>query len=277
MKSARRSALGGCRVEKRDLRGDVERGVDFLTGLWQEMPVAQRGSTSQRADRLYHLSRILRDGAVHRAAALAERLSVSERTIYRDMDRLKASGLPVEGAPGRGYWLTAELTLPPVNLTVEELEALHLGLAVVAEVADADLRAAAQALAARVDTLLPEAGRVPEGSWQFDVFPFAEGSTAFHLIPALRGAVRSRRKVRLSQAEDIPARVIWPLTLDFWGRLWTCVAWDESTGSFSEFRVDAVRRMTVLPESFPDRPGRRYEDWLEQTRAPGGAPDGAPG
>lgn len=232
--------------------------------------MAPRTSLSGRADRLYHLSRRLRDGQVHRAAELADVFAVSERTIYRDMERLKAGGLPVEGAPGRGYRLTAALTLPPVNLTVEELEALHLGLAVVAEVADADLRAAANRLAAKVDTLLPEAGRVPEGGWQFDVFPFAEGSTAFHLIPALRRGVRERRKVRLVPAEDgAGARVIWPLTLEFWGRLWTCVAWDEGADAFTEFRVDAVRRMTVLPDRFPDRPGRRYEDWLEQTRAPG--------
>lgn len=229
--------------------------------------MAPRGSLTDRNQRLYALTRTLRDGEVHRAQTLAAVFGVSERTIYRDMERLKASGLPVAGAPGRGYRLTAALTLPPVNLTVEELEALHLGLAVVSDVADADLRAAAQSLAARIDTLLPEAGRVPQEGWQFDVFPFAEGSTAFHLVPALRGAVRARRKVQLVLSEDSPARIIWPLTLDFWGRVWTCVAWDESRDGFTEFRIDGARRMTVLPDGFPDMAGRRYEDWLDQTRS----------
>lgn len=229
--------------------------------------MASKGTLTGRNARLYELTRLMRDGGTHRAQALAARLGVSERTIYRDMDRLKAGGVPVEGAPGQGYHLTAALTLPPVNLTVEELEALHLGLAVVSEVADDDLRKAALSLAERVDQLLPEAGRVPEGGWQFDVFPFAEGSTAFHLVPALRSAVRARKKVQLVLEEDTPARVIWPLTLDFWGRLWTCVAWDESADGFTEFRVDGARRMTVLPDSFPVLPGRRYEDWLDQTRA----------
>ena len=225
-----------------------------------------KGSTASQADRLFQLSRVLRDGALHRAEDLAQRFGVSERTIYRDMARLEGSGVPVSGAPGRGYRMTAELTLPPVNLTVEELEALHLGLAVVADVADADLRSAATSLAGRLDTLLPEAGRVPEDGWQFDVFPFAEGSTSFHLIPALRGAVRERRKVQLTEAEGQATRVIWPLTLDFWGRLWTCVAWDERADSFAELRLDRVHRMTVLPENFPDLAGRRYEDWLERQR-----------
>jgi predicted DNA-binding transcriptional regulator YafY len=226
-------------------------------------------ATSDRADRLYNLSRVLRDGAVHRAATLAARFDVSERTIYRDMARMAAAGVPVRGTPGTGYRLTAELTLPPMNMTVEELEALHLGLAVVAEVADPDMRAAARTLAQRIDTALPEAGRVPEGGWSFDVFPFAEGSTAFHLIPALRSAVRGRAKVQVVGTDDLPARVIWPLTLEFWGRLWTCVAWDERAGAFAELRVDRIRRMTVLPATFPDMPGRRYENWLENRRAEG--------
>lgn len=229
--------------------------------------MAGKRRKSDRSDRLFKLSRILRDGYVHRAADLARQVGVSERTIYRDMTEMARTGLPVSGAPGTGYKATADLTLPPLNLTVVELEALHLGLAVVTDVADADLRAAAERLAARLDAVLPEAGRVPEGGWQLDMFPFAEGSTAFHLIPALRGAVRAHKKVQLLEEDSGAARIVWPLTLDFWGRLWTCVAWDERADGFTELRVDRVRRMTVLPDSFPDQPGRRYEDWLDQTRA----------
>ncbi len=228
--------------------------------------MAPRATQQERSQRLYALSRILRDGAVHKAASLAARLEVSERTIYRDIARLEASGLPVQGTPGTGYQTTAALTLPPLNLSVEELEALHLGLAVVADVADPDLRAASRALAARLDAALPEAGRLPETGWSFDVFPFAEGSNAFHLIPALRAATRSRVKVQAVTAEASEARVIWPLSLEFWGRLWTCVAWDETANGFAEIRVDQITRMTVLPDGFPARAGRRYEDWLDLQR-----------
>ncbi|NNF72520.1 MAG: HTH domain-containing protein, partial [Rhodobacteraceae bacterium] len=85
----------------------------------------------RRTDRLFELIQILRDGRLHRATDMAEALGVSQRTIYRDMDTLIASGVPVEGERGVGYMMTAPITLPPLNLTMAELEALHLGMAVV--------------------------------------------------------------------------------------------------------------------------------------------------
>ena len=97
----------------------------------------------RRTDRLFELIQLLRDGRLHRGKDLAERLGVSLRTLYRDMDTLTVSGIPVEGERGLGYMMTAPITLPPLNLTLTELEALHLGLAVVSKAADEELQRAA--------------------------------------------------------------------------------------------------------------------------------------
>ena len=102
----------------------------------------------RRTDRLIDLVQILRDGQLHLARDLADSLGVSQRTVYRDMDTLIASGLPVEGARGVGYIMTAPVTLPPLNLTLEELEALHLGVAIVGEAAEPELQEAAISVAA---------------------------------------------------------------------------------------------------------------------------------
>ena len=115
----------------------------------------QRGAM-RRTDRLFELIQILRDGRLHRGSDMAERLGVSLRTIYRDMDTLIASGIPVEGERGLGYMMTAPITLPPLNLTLTELEALHLGLAVVNKAADDELKTAAKSLSDKVDAVLPE-------------------------------------------------------------------------------------------------------------------------
>ena len=74
----------------------------------------------KRADRLYRLMERLKDGSLHRAEDLARELGVSVRTIYRDMETLAASGVPVEGERGRGYTARAAITLPPLNLTLDE-------------------------------------------------------------------------------------------------------------------------------------------------------------
>jgi predicted DNA-binding transcriptional regulator YafY len=225
-----------------------------------------------RKDRLFELIQILRDGLLHRAEDLAARLNVSQRTIYRDMDRLIASGVPVQGARGVGYKITAQITLPPLNLTVDELEALHLGLAVANEVGDAELKAAAVRLSAKIDAVLPQGGRMPEGGWGFSVYPFADSSNAFHLMPVIRDAVRSRSKLSIryeSGGENKASVIVWPLNLEYWGNVWSCTTWCEHSQDFKVYRVDKIVRMKTLDEAFPQSTGKRYEDYLAQIEKTG--------
>jgi len=108
-----------------------------------------------RDARLYDLVQILRDGRLHTAAELADRLGVSPRTIWRDMAMMAATGLPVSGERGLGYILRSPLLLPPTMLTPDELEALNAGLRHV-EATDPALARAAKTLLNKIATLLPQ-------------------------------------------------------------------------------------------------------------------------
>lgn len=79
---------------------------------------------TRRADRLFQIVQILRGRRLTTAALLAERLGVSERTVYRDIRDLSLSGVPVEGEAGSGYRLLAGYDLPPLMLTTKESEAM---------------------------------------------------------------------------------------------------------------------------------------------------------
>jgi predicted DNA-binding transcriptional regulator YafY len=115
----------------------------------------------KRDARLYDIVQSLRDGRLHTAGELAHALGVSTRTIWRDMEMLAATGLPVTGERGLGYILRSPLVLPPTMLTPEELEALVEGLRTVAQ--DGNPRArAAKSLLYKVATLLPQSGIEPE-------------------------------------------------------------------------------------------------------------------
>jgi predicted DNA-binding transcriptional regulator YafY len=81
----------------------------------------------RRADRLFRIVQLLRHGRLLTAARLAEKLSVSTRTIYRDVMDLQLSGAPIEGEPGVGYTLRRDFDLPPLMFTSSELTALVLG------------------------------------------------------------------------------------------------------------------------------------------------------
>jgi predicted DNA-binding transcriptional regulator YafY len=226
----------------------------------------------RRTDRLFDLVTALRDGRLHRAQDLAERLEVSVRTIYRDMETLQASGIPVTGERGVGYMLTAPVTLPPLNLTLLELEALELGMAVVAEAADPELQKAARSLSAKIDAVIPADRAPPKEGWGFAVYPFADAARGFRHMPSLRAAIRARQKLDLAYRDGegrSSSRVIRPLQLEYWGRVWTLTAWDETRNDFRTFRVDRIEALTARPELFVDEPGKSLADYLDSmTKAP---------
>ncbi|MEM9853318.1 MAG: YafY family protein [Pseudomonadota bacterium] len=218
-----------------------------------------------RPDRLYDLIQILKDGRLHRAEDIAVRLRVSPRTVYRDMNTLAASGLPVEGTRGIGYRITAAITLPPLNLTKIELEALHLGLAVVGEAGDGDLKGAASSLSAKIDAALPEDRRDAPSGFGFSIYPFADAAFGFQHMPPLRRAIRARQKAQLgyvSRQAERSLRTVRPLQLDYWGRVWTLTAWCELIEDFKEFRVDKIESLKILPAIFTEEIGKRLEDYL---------------
>ena len=64
----------------------------------------------KKSDRLAGLMQRLKDGRLHTAEALADAFGVSVRTIYRDMDTLAASGIPIDGTRGQGYRARESLT-----------------------------------------------------------------------------------------------------------------------------------------------------------------------
>lgn len=71
------------------------------------------------------------------ARDMAETLEVSPRTIYRDIATLQSMQTPILGEPGIGYVMRKGYDLPPINLDVEEAEAIAVGLAMIARTGDA--------------------------------------------------------------------------------------------------------------------------------------------
>ena len=218
-----------------------------------------------RTERLYALIEILKDGELHRAEDLAQRFDVSLRTMYRDMDMLAASGVPVEGERGRGYSARAAITLPPLNLSEEELDALLVSVAAAGQSGDETLRAAAVSLAEKIDAVLPEDHRAAPKSMRFAAYPFADTAYAFQHLTHLRGAIRSKQRITVAMVTGAN-HDLRPLKLDYWGRVWSLTAWVEDLGDFGTFRVDQIETLRILPGLFVDEPGKGLAD-LERRSA----------
>ena len=223
----------------------------------------------RRTDRLFEIVQIFRDGRLHKAADIADRLEVSLRTVYRDIDTLVASGEPITGERGLGIVMTGQVFLPPLNVTPAELEALELGIALVRAGIGPDLAGPAQALGDKVRAVLPR----PE------MLSPDRGAVGVHapLVPdALRPALSVIRRAILDRAvlgfgyEDAQgrrgARTVRPLEIEIWQGAFTLTAWCETRGDFRVFRIDRMTAPAPTGARFRPERGRRMADYLARQR-----------
>ncbi|CAH1673785.1 helix-turn-helix transcriptional regulator [Chelatococcus asaccharovorans] len=223
----------------------------------------------RRTDRLFELLQLFREGRFWRGRDLAERLETSLRTVYRDIDTLVASGIPIEGERGVGYILREPIFLPPLTLSSAELEALHLGVELVSRMGDPALSEAAARLKVKIDAVAPTSQRGADHAGAVSLFtPAPTGPQRF--LPILRDAVKARALLAMTYRRRdgmLSDRTVRPLHLEFWGRVWTLTAWCEARSDFRVFRADRIEAVSSGRGTFPVEAGKTYQDYLAQLRA----------
>jgi predicted DNA-binding transcriptional regulator YafY len=220
----------------------------------------------RRADRLFQIVNVLRRRRTATTAThLAERLGVSERTVYRDVRDLILAGTPIDGEAGIGYRLRPGYDLPPLMFDRDEIQALVIGARIVRQFGDPALARASDAILGKVAAIVPKdlAPLVAE-TRLFVPSTIGAGKSADALSLA-REALIARRKLELSYAKADGAatkRTVRPLGIFFWGRTWTLAAWCELRQDFRNFRLDRVAASTMLDETFEEEAGRTLRDML---------------
>ena len=221
----------------------------------------------RRADRLFQIIQSLHHDRVVTAHSLAEQLAVSDRTIYRDIQDLSLSGVPITGEAGQGYRLMKGFRLSPLMFNEEDLAALLLGARMVQTWSDKSLARAAQQAMAKIEHVLPDHLK-PELERQDILVPsFPESVMVAEVLEVLRTAIKQLRKVHFDyQREDkqISQRTVHPLGLVYWGKIWTLVAWCELRDDFRHFRLDRISNIIGLQEHYPLIPGQTLQDFLAQ-------------
>jgi predicted DNA-binding transcriptional regulator YafY len=220
----------------------------------------------RRADRLFQIVNVLRRRRTATTAThLAERLGVSERTVYRDVRDLVLAGTPIDGEAGVGYRIGPGYDLPPLMFDRDEIQALVLGARMVRRFGDPALARASDSILGKVAAILPKnlAPLVAE-TRLFVPSTIGTGQIADALTLA-REALIARRKLELSYANADGAastRTVRPLGIFFWGRTWTLAAWCELRQDFRNFRLDRIAASMMLDETFEDEAGKALRDML---------------
>ena len=190
---------------------------------------------------------------------LARALGVSIRTLYRDIDSLRALGARIEGEAGIGYVLHSGFLLPPIMFSPEEVDALVLGSLWVADKGDKPLAVAARKAMAKLTAVMP-AELVDRVEAQYVVAGQSEHQAQETIdMTAVRRAIHHERKllIHYQDAEGRSSeRVIWPFLLIYFngGRLIS--AWCELRDDIRHFRTDRITQLAKMSSRYP---GRRHD------------------
>ena len=220
----------------------------------------------RRADRLFQIVQLLRGGRLVTAKKLAERLEVSERTVYRDVADLQASGVPIDGEAGVGYVLRGGFDIPPLMFSRGEIEAIVLGTRMVEAWGGAQLAESAREALKKIEAVVPPDLRDRIERTHLYAPGYRVPEAMRRRLDALNDAIRDRHVAEIDyRREDGGAsagRRIRPLGLYFWGGAWTAVAWCELRVDFRSFRVDRMQRLEVLSERFRDEADKSLHAFL---------------
>ena len=206
------------------------------------------GDMTDTPVRLLNLLSLLQTPREWPGSELAERLSVSPRTIRRDIDRLRDLGYPVEATLGAvgGYRLVAGTAMPPLLLDDEEAVAIAVGLRAGAGHAIEGIEEASVRALAKLEQVLPARLRHRVSTLQNATLPLTRGdgaTVAPATLTTLAGTVTGREKLRFGyRAGDgvESKRLVEPYRLVSTGRRWYLVAYDVDRDDWRTFRVDRV-------------------------------------
>lgn len=225
-------------------------------------------SRSDRLLRLVQALRILPSPVT--AARLATETGVSERTLYRDIATLRASGAVIDGEAGYGYTLTEDPALPPQSFDRLEIEALVLGLAEVRYRGDTALTAAAEAALSKIIATLPERQQRQASHAVMMIHRLTRPPSAAVDLDLLRQASWDEQALDISYIDGTGERTqrrIYPLSIVYTDRATVLLAWCCLRQDFRQFFVSRIEVAGPTQESFRPRRVALLRDYIAHLRS----------
>ncbi|MGD0193010.1 MAG: YafY family protein [Rhizomicrobium sp.] len=224
----------------------------------------------RRADRLFRIIQILRRARKPvTAAAVAEELETSQRSIYRDIAQLMADRVPIRGEAGVGYVLEGGFDMPPLMLTPDEIEAAMLGAQWVRDHGDPQLANAASDLVAKIGAVIPEHLRPILMEPSLRAFTTRIQQADAIDMARVRAAIRMQGKLALEYADEEgrkTLRTVWPIAVSYWDSVRIIVAWCELRRAFRHFRTDRVLAFEFPDVRYPTPRARLRAAWMKEMK-----------
>lgn len=228
-----------------------------------------------RTERLFQLLQALRTlPAPVTGETLSRATGVSLRSVYRDIETLRAGGADIGGEAGFGYTLIDDGSLRPRTFSRIEIEALTLGLAQVRQMGDPTLAVAADAVLAKVAATLPSAGQQHLLHAVSRVHQFSDHERRASVAPAdmdlLRQACWREEALAIGYTDRhgvATQRTIWPLATVYLDRMLVVLARCCLRDDFRMFRVERITSVTHTGVTFRPRRATLLRAYLARLHA----------
>lgn len=221
----------------------------------------------RRADRLFQIVQKLRGGRLVTARQLADKLEVSERTIYRDIADLQSTGVPIDGEAGVGYILREGFDLPPLMFTRDEVVALVAGARLITAWGGASMARAAEEAIIKIGAVLPKEDRPRITNTHIHSTSYTISDNDRTLIDLAENAAEQCRVLSITYTDldgKDSVRDIRPLGLWFWGKVWTLISWCELRNDFRTFRIDRIAKVEKADRIFRQERGKTLADFYRR-------------
>ncbi|MBD0736580.1 helix-turn-helix transcriptional regulator [Streptomyces sp. CBMA29] len=200
-------------------------------------------------ERVLRLLSLLQHRSSWTAGELAAELGVTDRSVRRDVERLRAVGYPVHAVPGvgGGYRLGAGTRLPPLLLDDDEAIATAVSLRLASGGTVAGASEAALRALAKLDQVMPPRLRAEvravQGATDTLVGPTNEvdPDLLMTFARACRDTVRVRFAYSGRDGGTARGRTVEPVRMVTTGRRWYLMAWDVDRDDWRTFRLDRMR------------------------------------
>src|SRR5215207_616354 len=249
--------------------GDGDSGA-LLTAACQQY-AGQNDTEMRRTSRLFEIIQLLRSARKPlTAAALAETLEVTKRTVYRDVASLQAMSVPIYGEAGVGYVMRPGYDLPPLMLSVEEVEALVVALSLLGRTGDKGLKAAAETIRAKVASVLPQASKQPIDNVSLYAPAWGAAEPVNLDLSLVARAIREERKLVIAYCDEqgrASERVIYPLAIVYFVEVINVAAWCELRQAFRHFRADRIRTCSLSGGRFEGQSAELRARWLTERQS----------
>lgn len=205
------------------------------------------------------------------AVTLAEKLGVSVRTIYRDIESLRQQGVDIAGEAGIGFVLKESFLLPPMMLTIQQIEALILGSRWVNSLGDDQLANAAKEAITKIKAVIPKPYQlsIEENTLFVAHYRKSKGNVTNNQMIAstVRTAIRQQKQCELLYEDEhnqSTSRIVYPFGLAFFDDIQVVMAWCCLRSAFRHFRVDRIETIKLLDVFYYPNKQQLLKQWQHQ-------------